>query len=89
MSINGRQVARKKRVRGTDLPVGITDTLQISRQGKEQHLITVQVCFDNIRLARSYSYGHSRTRKEAVVAAKEKLAAFFSETNLFTGDCAG
>ena len=48
MNKNGRQVARKERIRGTDLPVGITDTLQISRQGKEQHLITVQVCFNRV-----------------------------------------
>lgn len=75
---NGRQV-RGERIRGHDLPVGITDTVQLSRQGKEQHSITVQASCDNIRRTRSFMYGHSRTRREAIVEAKETLAVFLGQ----------
>ena len=75
---NGKQV-RVERIRGHDLPAGITDTLQISRQGKEQHSITVQTCCENVRRSRSFMYGYSRTRTEAIVKAKETLALFLSE----------
>lgn len=75
---NGRQV-RVKRIRGNDLPFGITDTLQYSRQGKEQHFITVQACCNNIRRSKSFMYGHSRTRQEAIAKAEETLALFLSQ----------
>ena len=75
---NGKQV-KGKRIRGDDLPAGITDTLQMSRQGKEQHSITVQACCENVRRSKSFMYGHSRTREEAIVKAKETLAVFLSE----------
>ena len=75
---NGRQV-RVKRIRGNDLPFGITDTLRYSRQGKEQHFITVQACCENVRRSKSFMYGHSRTREEAIVKAEETLAVFLSE----------
>ena len=75
---NGRQV-RSKRIRGSDLPFGITDTLQYSRQGKEQHFITVQACCGYIRRSKSFMYGHSRTREEAIMEAKSTLAVFLSE----------
>jgi hypothetical protein len=75
---NGRQV-RSKRIRGNDLPFGITDTLQHSRQGKEQHSITVQACCDNVRRRKSFMYGHSRTRQEAIAKAEETLALFLSQ----------
>ena len=75
---NGRQV-RVKRIRGNDLPFGITETLQYSRQGKEQHFITVQACCNNIRRSKSFMYGHSRTREEAIAKAEETLALFLSQ----------
>ena len=75
---NGKQV-RGDRIRGDDLPFGITDTLQHSRQGKEQHSITVQACCENVRRSKSFMYGHSRTREEAIVKAEETLAVFLSE----------
>ena len=75
---NGRQV-RVKRIRGNDLPFGITHTLQYSRQGKEQHFITVQACCNKIRRSKSFMYGHSRTREEAIMEAKSTLAVFLSE----------
>lgn len=75
---NGRQV-RVKRIRGNDLPFGITETLQYSRQGKEQHFITVQACCNNIRRSKSFMYGHSRTRQEAIAKAEETLALFLSQ----------
>ena len=75
---NGKQV-RGNRIRGDDLPFGITDTLQHSRQGKEQHSITVQACCENVRRSKSFMYGHSRTREEAIVKAEETLAVFLSE----------
>ena len=75
---NGRQV-RSKRIRGDDLPFGITETLQYSRQGKEQHFITVQACCNNIRRSKSFMYGHSRTREEAIAKAEETLALFLSQ----------
>ena len=75
---NGRQV-RVKRIRGNDLPFGITHTLRYSRQGKEQHFITVQACCGYIRRSKSFMYGHSRTREEAITKAKSTLAVFLSE----------
>ena len=75
---NGKQV-RVARIRGHDLPAGITDTVQMSRQGKEQCSITVQVCCGNVRRSKAFMYGHSRTRKEAILKAKETLALFLSE----------
>ena len=75
---NGRQV-RVKRIRGNDLPFGITDTLQHSRQGKEQHSITVQACCNNVRRSKSFMYGHSRTREEAIAKAEETLVLFLSQ----------
>ena len=75
---NGRQV-RVKRIRGNDLPFGITHTLRYSRQGKEQHFITVQACCGYIRRSKSFMYGHSRTREEAITEAKSTLAVFLSE----------
>ena len=75
---NGKQV-RRKRVRGDDLPFGITDTLRYSRQGKEQRSITAQACCENIRRIKSFMYGHSRSREEAIVEAKAALALFLSE----------
>ena len=75
---NGRQV-RVKRIRGNDLPAGITDTVQMSRQGEEQCLITVQVCCGNVRRSKAFMYGYSRTREEAILKAKETLAVFLSE----------
>ena len=75
---NGRQV-RCERIRGNDLPFGITDTLQHSRQGKEQHSITVQACCNNVRRSKSFMYGHSRTREEAIAKAEETLALFLSQ----------
>ncbi len=75
---NGRQV-RSKRIRGNDLPFGITHTLRYSRQGKEQHFITVQACCNKIRRSKSFMYGHSRTREEAIMEAKSTLAVFLSE----------
>ena len=75
---NGRQV-RVKRIRGNDLPFGITHTLRYSRQGKEQHFITVQACCNKIRRSKSFMYGHSRTREEAITKAKSTLAVFLSE----------
>ena len=75
---NGRQV-RVKRIRGNDLPFGITHTLKYSRQGKEQHFITVQACCNKIRRSKSFMYGHSRTREEAIMEAKSTLAVFLSE----------
>ena len=76
---NGKQV-KAARIRGHDLPSGITDTLQYSRQGKEQRFITVQVCCENVRRSKSFMYGHSRTRKEAITKAKETLDLFLIET---------
>lgn len=76
---NGKQV-RGKRIRGGDLPVGITDTIQMSRQGKERKLITVQTCYGNVRRSKSFMYGDSRTREEAVIKAEEALAVFLSES---------
>ena len=75
---NGRQV-RSKRIRGNDLPFGITHTLRYSRQGKEQHIITVQACCNKIRRSKAFMYGHSRTREEAITKAKSTLAVFLSE----------
>lgn len=74
---NGKQV-KGSRIRGDDLPAGITDTLQHSRQGKE-HSITVQTCLMNIRRSKSFMYGHSRMRDEAITKAKETLDVFLSE----------
>ena len=76
---NGKQVSHKKRLRGSDLPVGITDTLRHSRQGKEQQSIDVQVMCGSASKTRSFMYGHSRTREEAVTKAKEILEKFLSE----------
>jgi hypothetical protein len=75
---NGKQT-RVKRIRGHDLPAGITDTLQHSRQGKEQHSITVQACCENVRRSKSFMYGNSRTREEAIAKANETLDVFLSE----------
>jgi len=75
---NGRQV-RVKRIRGNDLPAGITDTLQYSRQGKEQHSITVQASCGNIKRNKSFMYGHSRTREEAISKARKVLIDFLDE----------
>ena len=75
---NGKQV-RVERIRGHDLPAGITDTLQISRQGKERYSITVQTCCENVRRSKSFMYGHSRTREEAIAKAKATLSKFLSE----------
>ena len=75
---NGKQV-RVARIRGHDLPAGITDTVQMSRQGKEQCSITVQVCCGNVRRSKAFMYGYSRTREEAILKAKETLAVFLSE----------
>ena len=76
---NGKQVSHKKRTRGSDLPVGITDTLRHSRQGKEQYSIDVQVMYGKVSKTKSFMYGHSRTREEAVTKAKEILEKFLSE----------
>ena len=75
---NGRQV-KGDRIRGNDLPFGITHTLRYSRQGKEQHFITVQACCNNVRRSKAFMYGHSRTREEAITKAKSTLAVFLSE----------
>ena len=75
---NGRQVAGKRK-RGTDLPVGITDTIRHSRQGNEQYSIDVQAMCGNVSRSRSYMYGHSRTREEAIVLAEKKLTEFLNE----------
>ena len=78
MAHNGRQTSHKQRVRGADLPVGITDTVQHSRQGNEQYSITVQAMHNKKSRTKSYSYGHSRTRDEAIALAKLKLAEFLT-----------
>ena len=79
-SSNGRQVSNKIRIRGADLPEGITDTLQISKHvGRPTRLITVQVMCDKKSRTKSFCYGHSRTRGEAVALAKIALATFLSE----------
>ena len=75
---NGKQV-RVARIRGHDLPAGITDTVQMSRQGEERCLITVQVCCGNVRRSKAFMYGYSRTREEAILKAKETLAVFLTE----------
>jgi len=76
---NGKQVSHKKRIRGSDLPVGIIETLRHSRQGKEQYSIDVQVMCGNASKTRSFMYGHSRTREEAVAEAKATLEKFLTE----------
>jgi len=76
---NGKQVSHKTRIRGSDLPVGITDTLRHSRQGKEQQSIDVQVMCGNASKTKSFMYGHSRTREEAVTKAKATLEKFLTE----------
>ena len=78
---NGKQV-KMPRIRGYDLPAGITDTVQMSRQGKEQHSITVQACCGKIRRTKSLMYGHSRTREEAISSAKKVLINFLDEFEL-------
>jgi hypothetical protein len=75
---NGRQV-KGDRIRGKDLPFGITHTIRYSREGKEQHFITVQACCNNVRRSKAFMYGHSRTREEAITKAKSTLAVFLSE----------
>jgi acyl-coenzyme A thioesterase PaaI-like protein len=67
------------RIRGNDLPFGITHTIRYSREGKEQHFITVQACCNNVRRSKAFMYGHSRTREEAITKAKSTLAVFLSE----------
>jgi len=76
---NGKQVSHKKRTRGSDLPVGITDTLRHSRQGKEQQSIDVQVMCGSASKTKCFMYGHSRTREEAVTKAKATLEKFLTE----------
>lgn len=78
---NGKQV-KMPRIRGYDLPAGITDTVQMSRQGKEQYSITVQACCGKIRRTKSLMYGHSRTREEAISQAKKVLIDFLDEFEL-------
>ena len=77
---NGRLVSHKTRIRGADLPVGITDTEQLSKNGIViARKITVQVMNNKRSRTKSFSYGHSRTREEAVTLAKIALNTFLEE----------
>ena len=78
---NGRLVSHKTRIRGADLPVGITDTEQLSKNDIViARKITVQQVMNNKRSrTKSFSYGHSRTREEDVTLAKIALNTFLEE----------
>ena len=77
---NGRLVSHKTRIRGADLPVGITDTEQLSKNGIViARKITVQVMNNKRSRTKSFSYGHSRTREEDVTLAKIALNTFLEE----------
>ena len=74
---NGKLVPKSTpRLRGDDLPVGITDVLQITRNGGEATMLNVQLMCGRQKWFKSFSYGHSRTRDEAVTLACEKLEEF-------------
>jgi hypothetical protein len=76
---NGRQVRHKNRKRGEDLPAGICDVISHSKQGNEQTTIVAQAMCGNVNRSRSFMYGYSRSREEAILKAKETLAVFLSE----------
>ena len=76
---NGRQVRHKNRKRGEDLPAGICDVISHSKQGNEQTTIVAQAACGGVRRTRSFMYGFSRTREEAILKAKETLAVFLTE----------
>jgi hypothetical protein len=89
---NGKLVPKPTpRLRGEDLPVGITDVLQTTRNGGEATMLNVQLMCGRQKWFRSFSYGHSRTRDEAVTLACEKLEEFKIEIkNLSqTSECEG
>jgi len=77
---NGRQVMpRKVRIRGLDLPVGITDSLRLNRQGNERTSIDVQAMCGKVSRTKCFMYGHIRTREEAIKLAEKKLEEFLNE----------
>ena len=77
---NGRLVSQKIRKRGADLPVCITDVEQFRKHGNAiTQSIAVQVMINNNSRTKSFCYGHSRTREEAVVLAKMALERFLEE----------
>jgi hypothetical protein len=71
---NRRLTSSRARIRGNDLPTGITDSQQLSKDGVTiQRMISVQVMFNRKSSTKSFSYGVSRDRDQAVQLAKEAL----------------
>ena len=71
---NRRSMSSKARIRGNDLPTGITDSQQLSKDGVTiQRKITVQVMVHWKPFNKSFSYGFIRDRDQAVALAKEAL----------------
>ncbi len=70
----------KLQIRGADLKVNITYSQQINKNsGEVTQLITVQVMFDKKARNKSFCYGYSKTREEAVILAKVALNTFLDE----------
>ena len=77
---NRRRTSSRARLRGNDLPTGITDSQQLSKDGFTiQRMISVQVMFNRKSSTKSFSYGFSRDRDQAVQLAKEALIKICQE----------
>lgn len=76
---NGRQVRHKNRKRGADLPAGICESVAYKKTGRVERTIVAQASCGKVRRSRSYMYGHSRTREEAVALAHDTLNKFLTE----------
>ena len=80
---NRRLTSSRARLRGNDLPTGITDSQQLSKDGFTiQRMISVQVMFNRKSSTKSFSYGFSRDRDQAVQLAKEALIKICQENKL-------
>jgi len=82
---NRRLTSSKNRIRGNDLPTGITDSHQVSKDGVTiQRTIAVQVMVNRKSFTKSFSYGFSRDRDQAVALAKEALIEISNRVKLET-----
>ena len=71
---NRRFISSRTRIRGNDLPTGITESQQMSKNGINiLRLITVQVMVNGKSFTKSFSYGFIRDRDQAVALAKDAL----------------